>query len=106
MRLVMYSAKHAPRLGAVWGNLVIDLNRAHRAYLVATGDDCESLELVDALVPADSLAYLRGGRRSAEAAAVCVDWVVEQLDSVSTPTGVWGEPLVRSLDVVALKPPV
>jgi acylpyruvate hydrolase len=106
MRLVMYSAKHAPRLGAVWGNLVIDLNRAHRAYLVVTGDDCESPELVDALVPADSLAYLRGGRRSAEAADACMKWVVEQLDSVSTPTGMWGEPLVRSLDVVTLKPPI
>ena len=106
MRLVMYSATEAPRLGAVHDDQVIDLNRAHRAYLAAIGDDCESPELTDALVPADSLAYLRGGHRSAEAAGATLEWVLEQLRSGSTPTGLWGEPLVRPLRAVQLTAPV
>jgi acylpyruvate hydrolase len=106
MRLAMYSATETPRLGAVWDDTVIDLNRAHRAYLVATGDDCESPELVDALVPADSLAYLKGGRRSAAAAGAALQWVLEELESGSSPTGVWGEPLLHPLDEVVLEPPL
>jgi 2-keto-4-pentenoate hydratase/2-oxohepta-3-ene-1,7-dioic acid hydratase in catechol pathway len=106
MRLVMYTAGHAPRLGVVWTDRVIDLNRTHRTFLAATGDDCESAELADALVPADSLAYLRGGRRSAEAAAACLQWVVEQLERAGTPQGPWQEQLVRPLSGVRLKAPV
>jgi acylpyruvate hydrolase len=106
MRLTMFSAASAPRLGAVVGDLVIDLSAAHAAFRATTGDDCVSQPLVRALVPEDSLEFLRGGHRSREAAAETLAWLAALPDGGASAVGPWGELLAHALDAVQLLSPI
>jgi acylpyruvate hydrolase len=106
MRLTMFSAGHSPRLGAVVGDRIVDLSTAHLAFRAATGDDCESVALLRALVPEDSLEFLRGGRRSREAAQATLAWLAEQPDRGESAVGPWGERLSHRLEEVTLHSPI
>lgn len=99
VRLTMFSRAHPPRLGAVVNGMVIDLPLAHEAFRVATGDDCESPMLIEALVPSDSLEFLQGGHRSREAAEETLSWLSGMPDGARGRTSLWGQPLVHSLDI-------
>lgn len=106
MRLAMFRTPgSAPRLAAVRGSELVDLNATHRAYLTDTGDDCDSDALIDALVPVTTEGYLRGGMRSRRAAEESLVWLAKQ-DGAAELTGTWGEPLVRPLADVTLCAPV
>ena len=106
MRLVTFSHNHPPRTGAMHGDHVVDLGRAFGAMLAATGDDCVSDPLVDALVPGDTVELLRGGHRSLAAARDALDWAAAQAEQAESLRTRWDEPILVPLADVQLGPPV
>jgi acylpyruvate hydrolase len=77
MKLVTYSWNGNAALGALVGDRVIDLRRAHAAALRQRGD-MDELAVADLRVPGDLLALLRGGAASMAAARRAVQFVEEQ----------------------------
>jgi len=74
MKIVMYRyAEQGYRLGAMVGKeRIVDLNHAYENLLAARNEPRFEL-LALAVVPADSVAFLAGGRRSWEGAAEAID---------------------------------
>lgn len=74
MKLVMYRYGERPyRLGALRGDgMIVDLNMAYERHLADRGEPrCEAL--AEAVVPADSVSFLAGGRRSWDGAAEALE---------------------------------
>jgi acylpyruvate hydrolase len=67
MKLVTYSWKGHVALGALWGERVVDLRRAHAAALRRRGD-ADELAVADLRVPGELVGLLRGGEASLAAA--------------------------------------
>lgn len=67
MRLVTYGHDGELRLGAVWDEWIIDLNRAYRRLLQTQGEGRPDA-LATAHLPPDMLAFLNGGERCLQAA--------------------------------------
>jgi acylpyruvate hydrolase len=76
MKLVTYSWSGSIALGAVVGDRVVDLRRAHGATLRHRGD-ADALAVADLRVPGDLLGLLRGGATSLAAARQAVQFVEE-----------------------------
>lgn len=74
MKIVMYQyAERAYRLGAMAeGERIVDLNYAYE-NLLAAGKEPRYQALAAAVVPADSVAFLAGGKRSREGARAALD---------------------------------
>jgi acylpyruvate hydrolase len=77
MKLTTYSCKGNVALGALSGERVIDLHRAHAAALRHCGDTDE-LAVADLRVPHDLVGLLRGGTASMAAARRALAFVEEQ----------------------------
>ena len=77
MKLVTYSWNGSVALGALSGNRVVDLRRAHAAALRHWGD-ADELAVADLRVPGDRLGLLRGGETSMAAARSALQFVEEQ----------------------------
>jgi acylpyruvate hydrolase len=84
MKLVTYSWKGNVALGALSGDRVVDLHRAHRTALLHRADSDE-LPVADLRVPADLMGLLRGGEASMAAAGRALRFVEEHGDSGRTP---------------------
>lgn len=107
MRLLTYrTADGSCRLGALLsGERVLDLNLAYAGLLQRRGDP-KAVELAAALVPADTVDFLRGGERSlAEAAATIAD-AEGSLAGGELPRGPRGEQALFERQDVRLGPPV
>jgi acylpyruvate hydrolase len=76
MKLVTYSWRGQVALGAVSGDQVVDLRRAHRAAL-CHGGQVDELAVADLRVPGDLLGLLRGGEASLGAARRALRFVQE-----------------------------
>jgi acylpyruvate hydrolase len=63
----MFQGQGDPRLGAVVGDAVVDLNLAYEAMLAAKGD-LRARAKADAVVPAETIAFLQGDEDSMAAA--------------------------------------
>lgn len=102
MKLVMFQTQGDPRLGALEGEQVVDLNLAYEAMLAA-GGDARARAKADAIVPPETIAFLGGGDESLAAAREAIAWV--SAGSASTVT-VRNSPLVRPTAEVKLCAPV
>ncbi|HEU5322586.1 MAG TPA: fumarylacetoacetate hydrolase family protein [Methylomirabilota bacterium] len=75
MRLVRYSVNgQAPRLGALQGDRIADLQASVAATLARRGVG-RAQEIAAALVPQSTRAFLEGGAAGADAVAAVTDWV-------------------------------
>jgi acylpyruvate hydrolase len=77
MKLVTYSWNGSVALGALSGNRVVDLRRAHAAALRHRGD-ADELAVADLRVPGDLMGLLRGGAASTAAARRALQFVEGQ----------------------------
>jgi acylpyruvate hydrolase len=77
MKLVTYSWKGNVALGALWGDRVVDLRRAHAAALRHRGD-ADELAVADLRVPGNLAGLLLGGAASLGAARRALRFVEEQ----------------------------
>ena len=100
MKLVMYHEYGDPRLGVLDGETVVDLNLAYEAMLAAKGD-LRARPKADAIVPAESVAFLQGGEESMAAARAALDFA-----RANSGLDVRGIALSRPLADVRLKAPV
>ncbi len=100
MRLVTFLRLGEPRLGAVAGEQVIDLNAAYQHMQEQAGRP-RARELAAALLPSDMVGFLAGGDSALAAARDVVDYVT------STEAAAFaGKGIVYSLKAVTLKAPV
>jgi acylpyruvate hydrolase len=76
MRLVTFHNGVETRLGALWTEMVIDLNRACTRLLKEKGE-ARAGEFAAALLPPDMRAFLEGGNKSLDAAQETLHFVVE-----------------------------
>ncbi len=76
MRLVTFHNGIEARLGALWTEMVIDLNRACMRLLQEKGE-ARAPEFANALLPSNMRAFLEGGEKSLEAAQETLHFVVE-----------------------------
>ncbi|MBE0530284.1 MAG: fumarylacetoacetate hydrolase family protein [Rhodospirillales bacterium] len=102
MRLAMFQGQGDPRLGAVQGGAVVDLNLAYEAMLAANGD-LRARAKADAVVPSETVAFLQGGEDSLKAARTALKWAAAQNDATLK---VRNAPVVRPLKGVKLLAPV
>lgn len=100
MKLVMYHEYGDPRLGALEGESVVDLNLAFEAMLAARGD-LRARPKADAIVPAETVAFLQGGEESMAEAGAARDYALAHADA-----RVRGIALVRPAASVRLVAPV
>lgn len=100
MRLVMFQGQGDPRLGAAQGDVVVDLNLAYEAMLAAKGD-LRARAKADAVVPAETIAFLQGGDDSMAAARAALAWA-----AANKGVAVRNAPVVRPLAGVKLCAPV
>ena len=102
MRLVMFQNQGNPRLGALEGEVVVDLNLAYEAMLAAQGD-LRAHAKAEAMVPGETIAFLQGGEDSMTAARSAIKWaVLQKADALA----VRNAPIMHSLADVKLKAPV
>jgi 2-keto-4-pentenoate hydratase/2-oxohepta-3-ene-1,7-dioic acid hydratase in catechol pathway len=97
MRFVTFQAGQRRALGAVEGEMVVDLQGAYAAYLAEVEADPQARELASLRIPADMTAFIRGLDRSLRAAEQAVAFVVER---ASAP------PVAYALDEVRLLAPL
>jgi acylpyruvate hydrolase len=88
MKLVTYSWKGQAALGALSGDRVMDLHRAHRAALLHNAD-ADELAVADLRVPGDLFGLLRGGEASMAAARRALRFVEEHGESGCTQSAVF-----------------
>lgn len=100
MRLVMFQGQGDPRLGATVGGDVVDLNLAYEAMLAAKGD-LRARAKADAVVPAETIAFLQGGDDSMAAARSAIAWA-----SANKGATVRNAPVVRAQAGVRFRAPV
>ncbi len=79
MRLVSFRLREQTRTGVLLGERVLDLNRAYRASLEATGADSD-LNGADRVVPAEMLDFLAGGAATMAAARRALHLLQERMD--------------------------
>jgi len=96
----MFQGQGDPRLGAVQGGLVVDLNLAYEAMLAAKGD-LRARAKADAVVPAETIAFLQGGDDSLAAARAALAWALKHESAT-----VRNAPLARPRAEVRLRAPV
>lgn len=90
-----------PRIGAMVGDRIIDLNLACRLHLAA-GDTGRAVEIADALVPPDMIAFITGGPMSRRAADDALTYVIE----AALTHGPVGETVIHPLEGTKLLAPV
>jgi acylpyruvate hydrolase len=95
MKLVTYRLHGRPRLGALAGDRVVDLQSAYQAALRESADTDE-LAVAELRVPSDLAGLLRGGRTSLGAARYALEFAEAQAP----------EKLSSPLDSVALLAPI
>jgi acylpyruvate hydrolase len=105
MRLVTYSWQGHVALGALCGDHVVDLHRAHRAR-VLHARDADELAVSDLCVPPDLLGLLRGGATALAAARLALAYAQEQHDRVPKAQCLMpnGQFLMRNADIELLAP--
>lgn len=106
MRLVTFEIRtplgRQQRLGALWGERVVDLNFAY-AWALAQDGEPVPYRLADAIVPAELRAFLEGGERSLRAARE----TLERLSGLATlPLGARDEMLAHARADVRLLAPL
>ena len=89
------------RIGAIAGDKIIDLNLACRLHLAA-GDTGRAVEIADALVPPDMIAFFTGGPMSRRAADDALAYVTE----TAMTHGPAGETVIHPLEGTKLLAPV
>lgn len=94
------------RIGAKFGEALIDLNAACAGKLAADGDTGRAAEIADALVPAEMIAFLAGGKLSHQAAKEAIAFVEQAVKTATTPTGPRGEQVVFEMSDVQILAPV
>jgi|SRR5215813_849343 len=100
MRLVTFLRLGEPRLGAVAGEQVIDLNAAYQ-HLQERAGRLRARELAEAVLPADIVGFLAGGDSALAAAREVVEYVTNADGAAFV-----GKGFVYSLKAVTLKAPV
>jgi len=80
MKLVMFQGYGDPRLGSLEDAGIVDLNLAYEAMLAETGD-LRARVKAEAVVPAETVAFLQGGDDSLAAAAEARDWGLAHKDA-------------------------
>jgi 2-keto-4-pentenoate hydratase/2-oxohepta-3-ene-1,7-dioic acid hydratase in catechol pathway len=90
------------RIGALDGAVITDLNAVCAAHLQAGGQTGSPYEVAAALVPADMVAFLKGGAMARAAADAALAW----LAASGTTAGPRGEALRFALNDVRLLAPV
>lgn len=103
MRLVTFQREGQSRIGAQLNEQVVDLNRAYRAALQATGNE-EELVVADLRVPTDMVRFLHGGESSLKAAEHALDFAQRTLAEKQGALNI--QEIVYALDQVVLLPPV
>jgi len=67
------------RIGALLGEMVVDLNRAYRACLESAGERIDSIE-ADRTVPAEIMDFLTGGAMTMTAARSALAFLTDRMD--------------------------
>jgi acylpyruvate hydrolase len=89
------------RIGAVLGNVVIDLNSAYASYLEKKGETNPG-KLADAYIPSNMIQFLSNGEKGFRAAEEAIEYYKGEPGS----QGVYGEKTGLSLEDVRLMPPI
>ena len=79
MRLVSFRRLEQIRIGALLGEMVVDLNRAYRAYLESSGEQIDPVES-DRIVPPEIMDFLAGGAKTMAAARRALAFLEGRLD--------------------------
>lgn len=90
------------RIGALTDSGIVDLNSSCAAHLTAQNETGRAYQIAEALVPADMIGFLAGGKLSRKAADEALAYVA----ALSDPRGPKGEQLVFLEDQVRLLAPV
>lgn len=90
------------RIGAMVGDMIVDLNLAARLQLEAGGETGRAAQIADALVPADMIGFLTGGVLSRRAA----DAALAHLAASGATTTAGGAPIVHPAQGLRLLAPV
>ncbi len=106
MKLVSFTIPCATgpitRIGAIVDDQVIDLNLACRLQLAAGGETGRAVEIANALVPPNMIAFLTGGQLSKNAAQDALHFIASQKIS----QGPNGETVSQAFDSTQLLAPV
>jgi acylpyruvate hydrolase len=100
MRLVMFQDQGDPRLGALQGETVVDLNLAGECLSAERGF-LRARAWAEAYLPAEMVEFLQGGERSMAEARLAVEWAQKNPDAKVRNT-----PVVRAASSVSLVAPV
>lgn len=100
MRLVTFLRLGEPRLGAVVGDQVIDLNTAYRLMQERAGR-LRAKEAAAAVLPADMIGFLSAGDEALKAASTTINYVTNADKSAFV-----GQGVVYGLKAATLKAPV
>jgi acylpyruvate hydrolase len=109
MKLAVFESQpnNLQRVGVMVGDdRLADLNWLYTAYLVQTGRSARAYSDAARYVPADMLAFLRGGQASLAAAREALDFWDERLGGGDAVPGPAGEQILYSVDETRLRPPV
>jgi acylpyruvate hydrolase len=101
MKLVMFQKSGDPRLGCLEDDQVTDLNLAYEAMLTSKGA-IRPREKAALMVPPETIALLRGGDESLQAAAEAIEWTDTQPKDLS----MRNDSVILNLDQVKLLAPV
>ena len=100
MKIVVFGPEQ--RVGALRGELIVDLSRAYAKFLRERQNERQALLLAAALLPGDLAMFIEAGKRALEYAATAVDYVCgEAFDQL----GVNGETVVHAASEVRLHAP-
>ncbi len=93
------------RVGAVHGDVVVDINFAV-AHRLAHKGEAQPYRVADAIAPSTMLAFIEGGDSALSHAKGAVDQVVQEREEHKAPTGARGETIVHHLRDVRLRTPI
>ena len=96
----------AIRVGALVERGIVDLNLAYAAQLTVGGQTDRAREIADATLPADMIAFFRGGQLARDAASRAIDFVHDRLDRGGPAVGDEGQVLVHDQAAITLLAPV
>jgi 2-keto-4-pentenoate hydratase/2-oxohepta-3-ene-1,7-dioic acid hydratase in catechol pathway len=100
MKIVVFGPER--RVGALRGDLIVDLSRAYAKLLKERQDERHPLPLAEALVPSELARFIDGGARTLENAEAALDHLFGETHDL---LGVSGETLVHEASAVRLHAP-
>ena len=100
MKLVMFQGQGDPRLGALVGDRIVDLNLAGECLCAERGF-FRARAWAEAYLPAEMIEFLQGGDRSMAEARLAIEWAEKNTGAMVRNT-----PVVRAASSVSLTAPV